>query len=503
LVGLFVAALLSVLFTFLVANGTHEGSCTGPPPPGSGPNHSPGSNCHAGHPFVPTGPDGEPVADSYYFLNQPLTGKSIITAEVTSLTGVISTEPANVAPSQTSTRRGLAAWAKAGILVTPSTNQGSAYAAVMATGSHGVRWQYDYTHDSPGLPGSMTDTSPRWLRLTRTGDTLTGYDSTNGITWTQIGTTRLAGLPTTVSVGLFVASPVSFQDSNNGSPTLATATFDRVSIGSRGGAGAVDAWHGQSIGNGSKSFYPTLGTGGYHRSGSAFVLSGSGDIAPGVGEGLLGADTAASSLPLGLIAGLLVMVVVSTTFITTEYRRDLIRTTFTATPNRATVLAAKAVVIGVAAFVIAAISAAVAIPLSEHILKANGDYVFPASALTEIRIMAGCAGLVAVTAVAVLALGAILRRGAGAVTVGIVVFVLPYTLKQVLAGSADEWLFRLTPAAGLDVLGALPRSAHVAYPYTLGNGYYPLTPWAGIAVLCAWVAIALGVAALVLRRRDA
>jgi uncharacterized membrane protein len=105
--------------------------------------------------------------------------------------------------------------------------------------------------------------------------------------------------------------------------------------------------------------------------------------------------------------------------------------------------------------------------------------------------------------VAVLALGIVLRKSAGAVTLGIVVFVMPYTLKQLLSGSAAEWVFRLTPAAGFDVLGALPRSARVNYPYTLANGYYPLPPWLGLAVLCAWAAIVLVFASFLLRRRDA
>ena len=59
-------------------------------------------------------------------------------------------------------------------------------------------------------------------------------------------------------------------------------------------------------------------------------------------------------------------------------------------------LAAKAVVIGAVAFVTAAIAAAVAIPLGEHFLDANGNYVFPASIFTELRIVVGCAALVAV-----------------------------------------------------------------------------------------------------------
>ena len=111
--------------------------------------------------------------------------------------------------------------------------------------------------------------------------------------------------------------------------------------------------------------------------------------------------------------------------------------------------------------------------------------------------------MVAVTAVAVLALGAIMRKSAGAVTAGIVVFVLPYILGSSLSGGAEEWLFRLTPAAGFAVLGALPHSAQVSYPYTFANGYYPLAPWAGFAVLCAYAALALGIATFLLRRRDA
>ncbi len=55
--------------------------CTGPPP----------GNCH-GEPPLPVGPDGEAVADSYYFVHQPLTGDATITTRVTALTGAVSTE---------------------------------------------------------------------------------------------------------------------------------------------------------------------------------------------------------------------------------------------------------------------------------------------------------------------------------------------------------------------------------------------------------------------------
>jgi len=36
----------------------------------------------------------------------------------------------------------------------------------------------------------------------------------------------------------------------------------------------------------------------------------------------------------------------------------------------------------------------------------------------------------------------------------------------------------------------------------MNNGYYPLGPWVGLAVLCAWTAVALGAAMWSIRRRD-
>ncbi|QKG19103.1 ABC transporter permease subunit [Actinomadura verrucosospora] len=487
LIGLGVAVVLCTVFTFLVANGTHEGTCTGT-----------GSTCRSGHPYVATGPDGEAVADSYRFVERPLTGDATITARVRSLTGVTSTTSTDAAPSLDHVRPGLAAWAKAGILLRPSTAQGSPYAAVMATGAHGVRFQHDYTHDQAGRPGPVSGASPRWLRLTRTGDTLTGYDSADGRAWTKIGTARLAGLPATVHVGLFVTSPVSFERSGSGFATQATAAFDHVTQGAQGAEGA---WREQSIG--AQDFYPKLPGDGSRRDGGSFVLRGSGDIAPAVVAGLLGTGTPSSSILTGLIVGLIAVIVVAAMFITVEYRRGLIRTTFTATPRRHRVLAAKAVVIGGVAFVVGTLAAAIAVPIGEHVLKANGAYVFPVGAPTLARIIAGTGALAAVTAIAVLAVGTIVRKSAGAVTAGIVVFVLPYILGSSMSGGAEQWLFRVTPAAGFSVLGTLPRSAQVDYPYTLANGYYPLSWWAGLGVLCAYAVLALGIAAVTLRRRDA
>jgi ABC-type transport system involved in multi-copper enzyme maturation permease subunit len=495
MIGLVFAALMVALFTFLQANGKHTGYCTTPNQ----------NSCVAGHPYVPTGPAGDAVADTYELVAKRLTGDGTITARIASLEGRISAGPANAAPSPADTKPGLTSWAKAGLLLTPSTRQGSSYAAVMATGGHGVHFQYDYTHDQAGLAGPISIAAPRWLRLTRTGDTITGYDSSDATNWHRVGSAHVAGLPTTVYVGLFATSPTT----SDGSATEVTATVDHIGLDALldGAAHAAPGpWHDASIGTGPRDYYTTLGTGGYRQAKDGIVVTGSGDIAPAVA--LAGGDTASDSLLFGLVIALIVLIVIGTMFITSEYRRGLIRTTFAATPDRGRVLAAKAVVLGGVAFAVGAGASAVAIPLGEHIMSSNGNYIFPADSLTVARVIAGSGALVALTAVAVLGIGTILRRSAGAILAGVLIFVLPtFTGPGIIgptsSGSAATWLYRVTPAAGFSLLGLLPRSGLVSYPYTMANGYYPLPPWAGVLVLGAYAAVALFAANVVLRRRDA
>ena len=107
----------------------------------------------------------------------------------------------------------------------------------MVTGNHGVRMQYDFTHDLPGT-AAPSAAAPRWLRLTRSGDTLTGYDSTDGRHWTEIGTAHLTGLPTTVQAGLFAAASADYTYgvASYGGPGLATGVFDQVTSRMRGRA---------------------------------------------------------------------------------------------------------------------------------------------------------------------------------------------------------------------------------------------------------------------------
>lgn len=496
--GLVLTAVLLVLFAYLTGNGQHSGICI--PEPGQNAGAQP--ECGLGHPLVPVGPGGEAVADSYYLVGRQLRGNGTITTRITGLTGVTSNAPANAAPSLARTRPGVADWAKAGVIITTSTRQGSPYAAVMATPGHGVRFQYDYTHDLAGLQGGVTANSPRWLRLTRIGDALTAYDSADGASWHELGTTALAQLPRTIEIGLFVTSPVTF----NGLATSATAAFDHITIdGTTGGSD----WQGRSIGESQRDFYDVLGAGGFHRDNGTFVVRGSGDIAPAV---TAGGETPASLLTQALVAALIMMVVLAAMFTTSEYRRGLIRTTLTAVPNRGHMLAAKAAVVGTLGFVAGAAAAAVSIPLGRHIEATNGNYLYPLAAPTEARVIMGAGVILALTAVAVLALGALVRKTAGAVIGGIVLFVLPAVMVvpyvSGTTGSSGNpslalWLLRLSPAAGSSILGSLPSSSQVSYPYTVGNGYFPLSPAVGLIVLAAWTAMLLALAMRALTRRDA
>ena len=121
--------------------------------------------------------------DTFYFVHQPLDRDGSITVRVTSLTGRIPPANGNVSPRSNvspDTRPGLLPWAKAGLIIKAGTRPGSAYAAMMVTADHGVRLQDDYTSDTAGQPGAVSAASPRWLRLTRSGDTITGYDSADG-----------------------------------------------------------------------------------------------------------------------------------------------------------------------------------------------------------------------------------------------------------------------------------------------------------------------------------
>ncbi len=472
LIGMVAAALLLVLFAVLAGFSSDQ----------------------KGAPPVPIGPGGAPVTDSFYFVHQPLAGNGGITVSVSELKSSIPEGPGDLPP-------GTVPWAKAGLIIRESTRQGSPYAAIMVTGSHGVRMQDAYVNDTVGPPGPVSAESPRRLRLDRSGDTITGYASTDGTSWTKVGTARVSGLGSTVQVGLFVASPPAV-DGMGTRGSVSTATFGDLRVQ---GGWAGGRWTGDQVGAESPGFagYPENTSGSFTGSDGRFTVTGAGDIAPAIRETLPTGGTLRDILT-GTFAALIAVIVVGALFITTEYGNKMIHLTLAASPRRSRVLVAKAIVLGVVTFVAGLAGAILATPLGERLARDNGVYIFPVSSSTELRVALGTAALLATASVLALSVGAIFRHSAGAATTVIVAIVLPYILMAIpfMPASVANWLARVTPGAAFAVQQTLVEYDQVAAHYTPYNGYYPLAPWAGFAVLAAYAAVSLAVAAVLLHRRD-
>lgn len=319
-----------------------------------------GGSTTGGGPPVVLGPGGEVVNDAFRFTHRSLTGDGTITVRVTGLKNTEGT----AAPEL---------WAKAGIIVKSSLKQGSPYAAVVATPGHGVRMQWNFTHDRAG-PSSDLAEAPQWLRLKRLGGKLTGYASVDGEKWTRLGEVEVGGLGRTVQVGLVLGTPAHeiVQRSFGGTSERAgqgtvTGTFDHLTLQ---GTSTDTAWTSTDVGApeagapNARNAPPTTtrisATGTY-------TLTGQGDIGPEENS----PDTVQMSFQ-GVFVGLLFMATLGTLFVTTEYKRGLIRTTFTATPSRLKVLAAKTTVIGAITFTTGLLATAIGFTLAQRTLRTNG-----------------------------------------------------------------------------------------------------------------------------------
>ena len=92
-------------------------------------------------------------------------------------------------------------------MVRESLAAGARHASVLVTAGNGVAFQRrPVTNGESVHTAGSGSAAPRWVKLVRSGSTLTGFESANGLTWTQIGTQTLSGLAATVQVGLAVTS---------------------------------------------------------------------------------------------------------------------------------------------------------------------------------------------------------------------------------------------------------------------------------------------------------
>jgi hypothetical protein len=117
------------------------------------------------------------------------------------------------------------ALAKAGLMVRTSLSAGSQDAFLMFN-KMGARFDVRQANNAATSSRTLTalSVSKAYLRLTRTGTTLTGYIGTDGTHWTAIGSVSMA-LPSQLYVGLAVTNLDA-----TGSAAVGTASFTGVKI---------------------------------------------------------------------------------------------------------------------------------------------------------------------------------------------------------------------------------------------------------------------------------
>jgi hypothetical protein len=142
--------------------------------------------------------------DAFHFAYQSLDGNRTIVARVDSMTNTNS-------------------WAKAGVMIRETLNPDSKHAMVVVTPNNGVAFQRRTSAGgTTAHRAGAAVKAPYWVKLKRSGNYFTAYQSTDGVTWAQIGSRVTISMGSTVFVGLAVTS--------HDDTKLSTATFKNVSI---------------------------------------------------------------------------------------------------------------------------------------------------------------------------------------------------------------------------------------------------------------------------------
>lgn len=107
------------------------------------------------------------------------------------------------------------------VMIRETLTNDSAYAAAGVTTGRGPQFNYRSSTDSTSVSVAGTNViAPYWVRIMRAGGLLTAYISSDGNTWTQLGTPQTISMASSVYCGLGVA--------NHGGTGV--ATFDNVTL---------------------------------------------------------------------------------------------------------------------------------------------------------------------------------------------------------------------------------------------------------------------------------
>ena len=114
------------------------------------------------------------------------------------------------------------AWAKAGVMIRGSLDPSSQHAIMAATGASGMafQWRAEKGGSSSHQPGASMH-APYWVKLTRKNNTLTGYESPDGVSWRQVHTQQIV-MPAKAYVGMAVTS--------HQNDVIGRAQFENVSL---------------------------------------------------------------------------------------------------------------------------------------------------------------------------------------------------------------------------------------------------------------------------------
>lgn len=112
-------------------------------------------------------------------------------------------------------------WAKAGVMIRETLKSDAKHVDMMLTPENGATFQYRTTAAGVTADHTAAATVPKWLKLTRSGNTFTGAISSNGTSWQTVGSVQVP-MTSKVYVGLALSNP--------GEDTRNKAVFGNVKI---------------------------------------------------------------------------------------------------------------------------------------------------------------------------------------------------------------------------------------------------------------------------------
>jgi ABC-type transport system involved in multi-copper enzyme maturation permease subunit len=200
-------------------------------------------------------------------------------------------------------------------------------------------------------------------------------------------------------------------------------------------------------------------------------------------------DATAHSLR-GILLAQIAIGVLGVLVISAEYTTGLIRPTFTSMPQRRTVLAAKVIVFGVVALVVATLSVFTAFAIGQVILSSKNLGVSLGDP-GVFRAVCGAIAYLVFIGLLALGLGAVLRRTAGAISA---LFGLILVLPLLAQALPSPW--------NTDVSKVLPGPAGFAI-FTVRPESDLLSPAMGALVCLIWLVAIYVLATVLITRRDA